>query len=196
MPLAIGQAEKIKFFRTSQKFDFPSGTILGSAKDPCRFKERPSSLCPIGTLRSRRGSAELLRLTFPCASFASTCCWPGSIFPTPFGLWADPCTASYGGSSFSRRDAWRLRYSGANSLSTVCLHAAGSHPPAAAQEAKAQASRGTQKREGKPRNTPKNHKFRKFSELLEGPCKCLQTNYSNYLGTSQKVGLAILSAKQ
>jgi len=35
--------------------------------------------------------------------------------------------------------------SGANPWSTACLHAAGSHPPAAAQAAEAEAFRSTQK---------------------------------------------------
>jgi len=40
--------------------------------------------------------------------------------------------------------------SGASSWSTECLHAAGSYPPAAAQAAEAEASRGTRRREGSP----------------------------------------------
>jgi len=40
--------------------------------------------------------------------------------------------------------------SGASSWSTECLHAAGSHPPAAAQAAEAEASKGTRRREERP----------------------------------------------
>jgi len=51
---------------------------------------------------------------------------------------------------------------GANSWSTVCPHAACSHPSAAAQAAEAEVSRGIQKLAGKPSTTPKNHNFAKF----------------------------------
>ena len=56
---------------------------------------------------------------------------------------------------------------------------------------------GHQKKGGTPISTPKNHKFRKFSELLKdlAKAKCSQTNYFNYLGASLKVGLAILKAQ-
>jgi len=57
--------------------------------------------------------------------------------------------------------------SGASSWSTECLHAAGSHPPAAAQAAEAEASRDTHKNGGKPRTPQKIANFANF----EGPCK-------------------------
>ena len=62
-------------------------------------------------------------------------------------------------------------FSGANSWSTVCLHVAGSHPPAAAQAAKAEASRGIQGGGGKPQEHPKKSKFCKFSLLLKDLAK-------------------------
>jgi len=76
-----------------------------------------------------------------------------------------------------------LLLSGANSWSTVCLHAASIHPPAAAQAAEAEASRGT-------------HKGREAQETTNSAkAKCSQMNFSNDLGTSQKVGLVISKAR-
>ena len=108
---------------------------------PQFFKGHPSSLCPSCTLRSRRGSAlraseadiALSSLQAPDADqqylphldFGQTRAQP----PCGFQLLQE------------RSMKAAATVSGANSWNTVCLHAAGSHPPAAAQEAKAQAPR-------------------------------------------------------
>jgi len=83
--------------------------------------------------------------------------------------------------------------SGANSWSTVYLHAAGIHPTAAAKAAEAE-PRCTQMKGGKPGNTPQI--LQTFQLLMESSkTKCSQIRYSNYSGTSQKLGLTILIAQ-
>ena len=75
------------FFRTSQNYDFPAGTILGSAKDPHRFQVQSSSLWLVGieqqtwfALGASEADIALSSLQAPAAD---------QKVPAPFGLWAD-----------------------------------------------------------------------------------------------------------
>ena len=71
--------------------------------------------------------------------------------------------------------------------------AAGSHTPAAAQAAEAEAPKGTQKKGGKPSETQANVCFANFLDFFKGlaKAKCPQMICLNYLSTSQESGLAI-----
>ena len=137
---------------------------------------------------------ELLRLTLPCASLQAPAA-DQQVFLVPFGLWTDPCTASYGGSCYpgEKHEGRATAVSGANSWSTVCLHAAGSRTSSRSRSLQRHPRGG-----GNPRKTPKKLQISRIFLTFEGPrkkTKCSQINYSNYLGTSQKVGLALLKAQ-
>ena len=173
MPIAIIQAKKRKFFRTSQNIEFP---FWAPQKTPIVFQGQPSSFWPSCTLRSGCGSAlGTFEADIVLCMHASTCCWPASIIPAPFGLWADPCSASYGGSSFSRKEVRRqscccLRCKLLEQIQNmVCLHTVGSHPPA--EPAEAEAPEAPNRREGSPVT----------------PQKCNFANFSNYYRTLQKL---------
>ena len=81
------------FFRTSQNYDFPAGTILGSAKDPHRFQVQSSSLWLVGieqqtwfALGASEADIALSSLQAPAAD---------QKVPAPFGLWADHAHLSW-----------------------------------------------------------------------------------------------------
>ena len=156
MPLAISQTGKKQFLRTSQNFNFPEGTIPGSAKDPRRFQEQLSSLWPSCTLRSDVVPPWEL-LTLPWASLQACCCWPtywSFLSHSDFGQTHAQPPLGVQVSPGEKHEGRAAAVSGANSWSMVCLHAAGSHPPAAAQAAEAEASRGIQGGFKETRNTP------------------------------------------
>jgi len=102
----LPSCQKKQLSWTSQNSNFIAGILLGSTKYPHRFQKQPSSYWPCCTLKSGRGALET-EADIALSKLASTCCGPASIVPAPFGLWADPCTASNGGLSLSgRREAW------------------------------------------------------------------------------------------
>jgi len=96
---------KSKVFADLAKLRLSSADNSGLRKRPPSF----SGATIMGELRPEK------RMWFRLGSFWGWHClaeqarkhlgWPESVFPAPFGLWTDPCTAFFGGSSFSRREA-------------------------------------------------------------------------------------------
>jgi len=130
---------------TSQIFDLAKleEANLGSAKDPRRFQGPPSSLWKLHFEKRTWFLWELLKLCPEQTSDQKVSC-PVRTLGRPM--------LSLGEFKLLQERSW-------NSWSTVCLHAAGSHPPTAAQAVEAEGPR-----EGREaRSTPKNYKFRKIS---------------------------------
>jgi len=81
---------------------------------------------------------------------------------------AQPCMGVQA-SPREKHEGTAAAVSGANSWSTVCLHAAGSHPPAAAQAA--DAFRGTQEQGGQQQEHPKKPQILQISITSKGSRK-------------------------
>jgi hypothetical protein len=96
-------------------------------------------------------------------------------------------------SSGEKHEGRAAAFSGANSWSMVCLQQAAILQQQHKQQ-KQKLLESLKGVEGSPRNTPEKRKFCKFVKDL-AKAKCSQIYHSKYLGTSHKVGLAILESQ-
>ena len=144
-------------------FDFIAGTILGSTKDPHRFQGQQSYSWLRCTMRKAdrvpRWQASGANIPELASSSKHHSCpiWTGRTMPTK------RVQASLRKKHECKAAATQVQTPPGRSSTAVCLHAEhSSAAAAAAAAAETEAPRGTQKKGGKPSNTPVNHWFCKL----------------------------------